>query len=388
MRTPSLLLTAALALGCGRARRASPCASGPAGFTAYPAGCTHEDCRACAAHLGALWDHRTEPASRNAFRVAFARASADARDTFAVAHHPDGAIPFEHCTAGLAPGASCVGYSTYCVGVIADGLRAGDTPMPWRVQLDVAVGKSCDRARDEIITRLRTCAPFTDTASCESAACAGCLASHLAAITVLAPVIDRDARLEQLIALVDATPEVLARATVEALGAPDPPADIEPATANRGLRHHCMSLLRRSESAPPFACAAVLNRLFTDAAFADAPRAWSALAAARPAVRASALDALFGDVVGRTSIPELVAQNLRTLPPAELADALRRALARSPINPGVYTGLRAELARVAAPGSPLPPESPVAPREAPPPAAPLRGGAGVARPMGAPAREG
>lgn len=389
MRTLPLALITLLLAGCGRGRASGPCANGgPAGFTGYPAACTDDRCRACAAHLGAMWARRADPAARSAMRLAFLRASADARDAFCAAHRPDGTLPIDHCTAGLAPGASCAMYSPYCVGVIADALRSGDTPLPVRVQLDVAVGKSCDRARDEIVTRLSTCAPFTDAERCESPACVDCLARHLAALTALAPVIERSDRLEQLIALVDATPEVLARTTVETLGAPDPPADIESTTAQRAVRHHCLSLTRRSATPPPFACGAVLTRLLSDPQYADAPRAWSALSAARPAVRAALLDALLASVSRGPSIPASVRTNLRALPSAELADALRRALARSPLAPSVYADLRAELARAAPPGSPLPPEvqpAPPAPSPAPPP---TRGGGGIARPQSPPSREG
>ncbi len=288
MRTRSLVLGLSLALapGCGRGRRAAPaCDHGAPGFTAYPAACTHADCRACVTELSALWARRAEAPARAAFRQRFMRASADARDEFARAQQPDGAYSLEHCTAGLAPGSSCATYSPYCVAVLSDALRSGETPMRWRVQLDVAVGKSCDRSRDEILQRLRVCAPFADTTACETAACTTCLAGHIAALTVLAPVIDNPDRLEQFVALVDATPELLARAAVEALGAPDAPADVEPQVAQRAVRHHCMSLLRRSATPPPLACDARLASLLREPTYADFERSWTAMRSARPEVR-------------------------------------------------------------------------------------------------------
>jgi hypothetical protein len=372
---PTALLFAVVLLGC-KVRRAetSSCAlSGPPGFSAYPAACTSEDCRACAAQLGTLWSRRTDPAARAAFRVSFMRASADARDVFARAARLDGTWAFEHCTAGLAPGSACATYSPFCVDTITNALRSGDTPMPWRVQLDVAVGKSCDRSRDELVARLRGCAPFEDRTTCESAGCNACLAGHLAALTVLAPVIDRADRLEQFVSLVDESPEVIARATVEALGAPDPPADIEPTVAQRALRHHCISLTRRSAAAPPMACDAMMSRLLGDNAFADFDRAWSALGAARPDVRAALLDALLRDLGRLRALAPAVATKLRALPATELASALRRALAR-PITAEMYTALRAELLRVNPTGEALPPETQPVAAPAPPVAPALPGG--------------
>ncbi|MFO0630910.1 MAG: hypothetical protein U0325_35515 [Polyangiales bacterium] len=379
MRTLSLVLGLSLALGCGRGRRAAPaCDHGAPGFTAYPAACTHADCRACVTELSALWARRAEAPARAAFRQRFMRASADARDEFARAQRPDGAYPLEHCTAGLAPGSSCATYSPYCVTVLSDALRSGDTPMRWRVQLDVAVGKSCDRSRDEILQRLRTCAPFADTAACESAACTTCLAGHIAALTVLAPVIDNPDRLEQFVALVDATPELLARATVDALGAPDPPADVEPQVAQRAVRHHCMSLLRRSATPPPMACDARLASLLREPTYADFARAWSAMETARPEVRGATLDALLRGVAQGRALPDDLRAHLRALPAPERAGALRRVLAR-PVDPAVLAALREEL-RVAAPDEPLPAPPTSAPSTPAPAAAPSPAGGGLGIP--------
>ena len=67
MRTRSLVLGLSLALGCGRGRRAAPaCDHGAPGFTAYPAACTHADCRACVTELRALWARRAEAPARAA----------------------------------------------------------------------------------------------------------------------------------------------------------------------------------------------------------------------------------------------------------------------------------------------------------------------------------
>lgn len=375
MRTRSLVLGLSLALapGCGRGRRAVPaCDHGAPGFTAYPAACTHADCRACVSELSALWARRAEAPARAAFRQRFMRASADARDELARAQRLDGEYPLEHCTAGLAPGSSCATYSPYCVAVLSDALRSGETPMRWRVQLDVAVGKSCDRSRDEILQRLRVCAPFPDATSCESAACTTCLAGHIAALTVLAPVIDNPDRLEQLVALVDATPELLARATVDALGAPDPPADVEPQVAQRAVRHHCMALLRRSATPPPMACDARLASLLREPTYADFERAWAAMLTARPEVRGATLDALLRSLAQGRSLPDALRPHLRALPAAERAVALRRVLSRA-ADPAVLPALQAELT-LAAPGEPLPP-APTTPPPAPP-AAPLPAGGG------------
>jgi hypothetical protein len=325
--------------------------------------------------LSALWARRAEAPARAAFRQRFMRASADARDEFARAQRPDGAYPLEHCTAGLAPGSSCATYSPYCVAVLGDALRSGETPMRWRVQIDVAVGKSCDRSRDEVLQRLRVCAPFADTAACESAACTSCLAGHIAALTVLAPVIDNPDRLEQFVALVDATPELLARATVDALGAPDPPADVEPQVAQRAVRHHCMSLLRRSATPPPMACDARLASLLREPTYADFERAWTAVLGARPEVRGSTVDALLRGLAQGRSLPEALRLRLRALPATERAEALRRVLSRA-VDPGVLPALQQEFT-LAAPGepTPAPPTTPApAPTSEPRPAG---GGGGI-----------
>jgi hypothetical protein len=376
VRTRSLVLALSLALGCGRGRRAVPaCDHGAPGFTAYPAACTHADCRACVSELSALWARRAEAPARAAFRQRFMRASADARDEFARAQRPDGAYPLEHCTAGLAPGSSCATYSPYCVAVLGDALRSGETPMRWRVQIDVAVGKSCDRSRDEVLQRLRVCAPFADTAACESAACTSCLAGHIAALTVLAPVIDNPDRLEQFVALVDATPELLARATVDALGAPDPPADVEPQVAQRAVRHHCMSLLRRSATPPPMACDARLASLLREPTYADFERAWTAVLGARPEVRGSTVDALLRGLAQGRSLPEALRLRLRALPATERAEALRRVLSRA-VDPGVLPALQQEFT-LAAPGEPTPaPPTPPAPAPTSEPR-PAGGGGGI-----------
>lgn len=388
MRIPFIALSILVALGCSRSRRAeAPCAQGSPGFTAYPATCTNERCRACAAELSALWAQRGQRSARARFRQRFMRAPADARDEFARTQHPDGTYPLEHCTAGLAPGSSCVTYSPYCVGVLSAALRDGDTPMRWRVQLDVAMAKSCDRSRDEVLASVGRCEPFTDTASCDSPACGACLAGHVATLTVLAPVIDRANRLEQFVRMIDATPEVVARATVIGLGAPEPPADVEPQVVQAAVRHHCMSLLRRSATAPPMQCDSTMAHLLSHPAYSDFERAWASVSTARPEVRRTSLDALLAALARGGAVPPPVLAKLRDLPPGERAEVLRRALGR-PVDPAVYPSLRAELI-TAAPGEPPPPEvqaPAAAPTEPSAPAAePPTGGTRQAPPS-APAR--
>lgn len=388
MRTRFIALSFLVALGCSRSRRTeAPCAQGSPGFTAYPATCTNERCRACAAELTALWARRSQRSARAQFRQRFMRTPADARDEFARTQRPDGTYPLEHCTAGLAPGSSCVTYSPYCVGVLSAALRDGDTPMRWRVQLDVAVAKSCDRSRDEVLASVGRCEPFTDTASCDSPECGACLGGHVAALTVLAPVIDRPNRLEQFVRLIDATPEVIARAAVIGLGAPEPPADVEPQVVQAAVRHHCMSLLRRSAAAPPMQCDATMAHLLSHPAYSDFERAWASVAAARPEVRRTSLDALLAALARGGEAPTQVFAKLHELPAGERAEALRQVIAR-PVHPSVYPSLRAELI-AAAPAEPPPPEvqSPAAAPPAPPtPAAAPTGGGARQAPPAAPAQ--
>ena len=107
------------------------------------------------------------------------------------------------------------------------------------------------------------------------------------------------------------------------------------------------------------ACDTRLASLLREPTYADFERAWTALGAARPEVRASTLDALLRSIAQGRAMPAAVPERLRTIPAPERADALRRALSRA-VDPAVYPSLRAELV-LAAPNEPPPPLPTIAP---------------------------
>lgn len=352
------LVAALIVTGCSRPDPWAPCKDlGPVGFGSRPAACATEPCRQCAAALEASWRARQDPAQRAAFRTRFMRISADARETFITRARPDESYPYEHCTAGLATGHSCAAFSDYCVTVIADGLRSATTTLAQRTQYNIAASRACQSPRDAMITRLRQCAPIAANDRCESGPCAACMAGHLAALTVLAPLTDNLDRATEFQTLVDATPEPVARSIAESLGAPEAPADIETVVVQRSLRAYCFSLVTRSESPPPYACNAVMVRFMTHPEYPDAARAWEAVSHARPTLREHVLSALLTEVARGESLSLAITGQLRTLPAAGTTSAVTNAMGSPVMTDAVYSTLREFLVQTSAPGATIPPET-------------------------------
>lgn len=352
-----LALAATLSVACSKPDPWSACRDlGAPGFGAQPPACDTAGCRACLTALEGVWGARSEPAQRTAFRARFMTVSAEARDAFVSRAHPDGTFPFEHCTAGTRPGASCAAYSRYCVDVIGRGLRSGETTMAERAQYNLAASKACPAARAALVASLSSpCDPTVTDARCEGAACAACIGSRLAAMSVLAPLAEEERGAAMLRAVVDATPESVARAIAETLGAPEPPSDLETVVVQRSLRRYCFSLVARSASPPPYACGAVMNRFLTHDDFGDASLAWDALSSARSTVRGAVLDGLLVDAVRAPTLAASLASQLRALPHEGTTDAIVRAMNLPTASDGAYQGLRALLVQAGVTGLVLPP---------------------------------
>ncbi len=319
--------------------------------------------------LEGVWGARAEPSQRAAFRARFMTVSSDARDAFVARARPDGTFPFEHCTAGTRPGASCAGYSSYCVGVIGRGLRAGETTMAERAQYNLAASKACPTARAALVESLASpCDPAVTDARCEGGPCAACIGSRLATMTVLAPLAEEERGSAMLRAVVDATPESAARSIAETLGAPEPPSDLETVVVQRSLRRYCFSLVARSASPPPYACGAVMNRFLTHDDFSDASLAWDALSRARSTVRGAVLDGLLVDAVRAPTLSASLASQLRALPHEGTTDAILRAMNLPTASDGAYQALRVTLVQSGVTGLVLPPVNrPSTPMAAEPP---------------------
>jgi hypothetical protein len=319
------------------------------------------------ATLTASWARRNERDEQNAFRARFMRINSDARDTFARSVRPDGSYPYEHCTVGLERGAQCAAYSPYCIEVIAAGLRSGDTPLAARGQYIMAASKACTTQRAALVATLAACDAIAPDDRCQAGSCTRCVAGRLAALSVLVPLIAAPSASADYQSLIDTTPEPVARAIAEVLGAPDAPADLETVVVQRSLRAYCFSLVARSASPPPFACNAVMVRFLTHPEYGDASRSWEALERASGAVRAQVLSALFVEVVRHPSIPEATLASLRTLPSEGTTRAIAQAMLSPTTSQGVWSTLRSELVRRGVTGAALPP---VNRPSTPPPSAP------------------
>ncbi len=174
-------------------------------------------------------------------------------------------------------------------------------------------------------------------------------------MSVLAPTADQDPGASAMRAVVEATPEPVARAIAETLGAPDAPVDLETVVVQRSLRAYCFSLVARSASSPPYACSAVMARFLSHDEYQDAPLAWASLARARPAVRGAVLDALLVDVVRGASVAAPLATQLGALPHEGTHEALARAMTLPVTTVGAYAALREVLVRGGVTGAALPP---------------------------------
>lgn len=358
-RRSALSIVASLSLALAACAKRDPwsvCRNlGPTGFRAQPPACEGAACRACSASLERAWRERADPAQRNGLRARFMGVAADAREAFLTRVHPDAPYPYEHCTASLAPGATCAAWSPYCVDIVARGLRAGDTSLAQRAQYDLAVARACPAAKDALVRALLArCDDVAEGGACDAPSCVSCMAGHLAAMSVLAPATDQEAGARAMRSVVDATPEPVARAIAETLGAPDAPADLETVVVQRSLRAYCFSLVARSASSPPYACSAVMARFLSHDEYQDAPLAWASLALARPQVRGAVLDALLVDVVRGTTVAAPLALHLGGLPREGTHEAIVRAMSLPLATDGAYTSLRELLVRGGVTGAALP----------------------------------
>lgn len=364
----ALLLAAVVsALGCKAPDPWAPCReAGPVGFTGQPLTCTTTTCRACSAALDQAWHDRRDPARATAFRLQFMRSAAPAREAFAQKNLPDGTYPYEHCTAGLAPDARCAQYGTYCIELFSRALRSGDTPLSQRVQLDLAASQACPGARNALLEELTRCAPVADGA-CTSNACRDCAAGYIAAASVLGPRSTEAEVAPRFRALVDAAPEPVARAIVEALGGPEPPADVEPVVVARATRAWCLSLLDRARRAPPFACFRTVAQTLASPRAADFDRAWDLTRDAEPDTRVALLGAFTRQAAASQSVDAATTAKLRVLPRDEVVAALRRTMDLPTTSDAGYATLRGQLGALGVPPSEMPPEHRPAPSTDAPP---------------------
>ncbi len=297
---------------CARPNPWDACrAVGAVGFAPTVARCDTPGCQSCAVTLDRAY--RTAP---DALRVHFMQASAAAREAFLGFAHPVGPYAIEHCTAGLAPHAPCAAYTSLCRDVIATGLRSDDTSLGLRGQLTLAAGAACPAARAQIVSVLTQCESLPPGPTCADPACLACEAGHLAALTVVADEAVDAAHATALHTLIDNTPEPVARAIVENLGAPDAPVDIDTVPLQRGLRGWCFALVRHSSQPPPFACYATMTRFLAHTEYPDSDLAWASLAAAHPDVRTQVVQVLRSDLARHGGVPAAVTSRLAALPPA------------------------------------------------------------------------
>ncbi len=373
-------------MACSHADPLAPCRDlGPAGFSATAPRCDDPRCQACVAGLRTLWNDRADRANATRFRAHFLGVGSDARDAFVRAARPGAPYTFEHCMASPRRGAACAAWSSVCVEGVAAALASSNTSLAERRQATHAAAQVCPSTRAALVEAMLRDA----RGPCEESACAPRVAAHLAAATVLAPHDDDGG--EALRAMVRATPENVARAIVEALGAPDAPADIDALVVQRTLRAYCFAIVAASATAPPFACGAVMTRFLTHDEFADAPQAWDALRAASPTVRRAVLDGALLDVCRAPAQPAQWGAHLDTLPRDETREAVLRAMQSPATTDPAWTALRAWLARSGVTGAALPPVNrpsvPAAPVDE---TSPPRTGASptIRAPLWMPSREG
>ena len=373
------LLTLGLSMACKTADPWAPCSEAPVNFSSTAPQCTTPACRTCATHLDETWRARSNPARRAEFRVNFMRSSADARDRFVGKTHPDGTFGYEHCTAGLVRGASCAMYSATCVDVFARALRANETSVAQRTQMNLAVDRACDAPRQALVDRLKSCQADLGATGCASDACRECAVGHLAVLSLLAPTADQTERAAAFASFVRATPEVVARAIAESLGAPDAPVDLDPVVVRRGLRAYCVDLLGHSRAALPFGCNAPVAMLLTHPEFTrEFAETWTALGRAPYATFEALFDRVLGIVALQQAPAPPVLQQLDRLPPAAAMAGYQRALRLPGITPAAAAALRQRAGAMPRAGA-IPPAGAV-PRAAPAPApaAATGGGGGAA----------
>jgi hypothetical protein len=356
------LLGLGLVVSCTRGDPWAPCRESPVGFSATPPRCATPACLACAAQLDETWRARRDPARRADFRVNFMRASADARDRFVEKTRPDGSFAYEHCTAGVVRGATCAGLSPTCVEVFARALRSGDTPVAQRTQMNLAVDRACDAPRRALVDRLGSCDPDLGPAGCATGACRDCTAGHLAALSILAPTADQADRAEAYAGFIRGTPEVVARAIAEALGAPDAPVDLDPVVVRRGLRAYCVDLLGHSAAPLPFSCHAQVALLLTHPEYTrEFAETWDALRRAPYPSFAGVFDRVLG-VVALQSTPALaVLGQLDRVAPSSAVEGYRRAVSLPGVTPAAAAALRERLDRIGNVAPPAATPAPAAP---------------------------
>lgn len=357
-----LFLSCALALSCQRGDPWAPCRESPVQFTGTAPRCATPACRACEAQLDETWRARSDPAKRTEFRVHFMRSSADARDRFVEKRRPDGPYAYEHCTAGVERGASCAMFSPTCVGFFARALRSGDTPVAQRTQMNLAVDRACEPPRRALLEQLGACAPDLGAHGCGDANCRDCTVGHLAALSLLAPTADQPDRSEGFRRFVRETPQPVARAIAEALGAPDTPADLDPVVVRRGLRAYCTDLLAHSAAGIPFACGLPLARLATHPEYPrEFGETWEALRGASIGAARGVVDRVLDVVAAQATPTPAVMQALDAMPPTSVVEGYRRAVGLPSITPGANAALRERLERMGglvAPPAPAPEAGP------------------------------
>lgn len=349
MRNPlasSLLLLLGLSVSCKPGDPWAPCRESPVDLSGALPRCATPACLACAAQLDETWRARRDPARRAEFRANFMRSSADARDRFVATTRPDGPFAYEHCTAGTVRGASCAMLSATCVDVFARALRSGETPVARRTQMNLAVDRACEAPRRALVERLKTCRPDLGGPGCATGPCRDCTAGHLAALSLLAPAADQGDREEALRGFVRETPEVVARAIAEALGAPDAPVDLDPVVVRRGLRTYCVDLLGHSAGALPFSCHAQASMLLTHPEYTrEFAETWEALRRAPYASFQGVFDRVLQTLATQPTPAPAVLQQLDRMPAAAAAEGYRRAVLLPGITPAAAAALRERLDR-------------------------------------------
>jgi hypothetical protein len=341
------LLGLGLLVSCTRGDPWAPCRESPVAFSANPPRCESPACRACAAQLDESWRARRDPDRRAEFRVNFMRASADARDRFVEKTRPGGSFAYEHCTVGTVRGASCAGLSPSCIDEFARALRSGDTSVAQRTQMNLAVDRACDAPRRALVAHLNTCESDLGPTGCATDACRSCTAGRLAALALLAPAADQPERVEAFASFIRETPEVVARAIAEALGAPDAPVDLDPVVVRRGLRAYCVDLLGHSAAPLPFSCPAHVAALLTHPEYArEFAETWDALRRAPYASFAGLFDRVLGAVALQATPAAAVLQQLDRVVPSSAVEGYRRAVLLPGITPAAAAELRERLDRI------------------------------------------
>lgn len=362
-----MLFLGALELGCGQRDPWVACReSGASGFRAQSPACRTDECVRCVATLERAWEGRADARIAGQFRTNFMRASADARDVFIARKHPDARYVMEHCTAGLASGASCAGYTAGCVDALSDALRSGETGLEARRIDTLAAQQACPSSRALILARLTHCEGVSATGGCASEECRVCVGGHIAALTVSAPSTRRVSEPGEFHDLLEATPEPVARAVVEALGGDNAPDDVEPQVAQRGLRGYCIALVRRAATPPPFGCNEIMRRYLTQPGLLDEDAALEALTEARADVRGPLLSLAITTSAREPAASPTLMERLRTLPAEGTVGAVLAGMNSPVMSDAQYTAMRALLVQRAVPETTLPPATrPVVPTAAP-----------------------